>query len=189
MQAEGRPGPTLRRICDELEKTAEFQSGSLTRDQLLEEIEDRAAPLYRRVWSTCGSDEKTVLVHVAEHGLANDASRRTARRLLARGLLRKDPELRVMNESFQRFILNSECNVEVAALERQAASSMWDRLRIPLGLAAVGSVVFLLTTQREAFDATVAMAAGVTTAVPTLMKLTAVLAQLGGKVTGTKSDA
>jgi hypothetical protein len=169
----------LRRICDELQRTLAFQSRGLTCEQLIEELADRAAPYYLRVWQSCDTDERVVLAHVAQHGLVSAASRRVVRRLLGKGLLRKDPNLRLMNRSFQRFVLTAECRKEVAALEQMAEPSVWDRLRVPLGLTSLATLLFLVITQREAFDATVAMAAGVTTAVPTLMRLTSFLTQLG----------
>ncbi len=181
LDEEGRPKRALRKICDELGQTEAFATGSLTRDQILEEIEDRAAALYLREWQACDNEERVVLEHVARHGLASAASRRVVRRLLVKGLLRKDPELRLMNQSFRRFVLTAEVRKEVAALEGLADPSMWDRLRLPLGLGAVATLLFLLVTQREAFDATVAMAAGVTAALPTLMRLTTVLTQVSGR--------
>ncbi len=171
----------LRRICEELQRTLAFQSRELTCEQILEELAERAAPYYQRLWQGCDPDERVVLEHVAQYGLASAASRRVVRRLLGKGLLRKDPNLRLMNQSFQRFVLTAECRSEVAALEELAEPSVWDRLRLPLGLTSLATILFLVITQREAFDATVAMAAGVTTAVPTLVRLTHFLTQLGGR--------
>jgi len=176
--------PALGRICAALRDTPSFNDASLTRDQILEEFEDRAAPFYRRIWDACDSDERVVLEHVARHGLASAASRRIVRRLMARGLLRKDPALRLMNQSFARFVLEAERTREVAVLEQQADPSIWDRVRVPLGLAAVVAVAFLVATQREAFDATLSMAVGVSAAVPTLVKLATLLTQLGTRATG-----
>jgi hypothetical protein len=178
---EGRSHPVLGRIHTELRQTPAFQDGSLTRDQILEEFEERAAPFYQRIWDACDTDERVVLEHVARHGLASAASRRVVRRLLSRGLLRKDPELRLMNQSFARFVLEAERRHEVASLEQLAEPSLWDRLRIPLAVTAVTAVTFLVATQREAFDATVSMAVGVSAAVPTLVKLTTLLTRLGIK--------
>ena len=154
--------------------------GSLTRDQILEEIEESADQHYREIWKERSEDERVLLEHVARHGLASAASRRVVRKLLAAGLLRKDPELRLMSESFRRFVLEPERRQEVAALEKQAAPSLWDRLRIPLAMSGTLALLFLVVTQREALDTTVSMALGVTTAGGTLMKLTSLLAQLGG---------
>jgi hypothetical protein len=176
--------PALGRICAALRDTPSFSDASLTRDQILEEFEERAAPFYRRIWDACDPDERVVLEHVARHGLASAASRRIVRRLLARGLLRKDPALRLMNRSFARFVLEAERTREVAVLEQQAEPSIWDRVRVPLAVAAVLAVAFLLATQREAFDATLSMAVGVSAAVPTLVKLTNLLTQLGTRAAG-----
>ncbi len=183
ISAEAGRNRKLRRICEELQRTLAFQSRGLTCEQILEELAERAAPYYQRLWLACDADERVVLEHVAQYGLASAASRRVVRRLLGKGLLRKDPNLRLMNQSFQRFVLTAECRREVAALEELAEPSVWDRLRLPLGLTSLATVLFLVITQREAFDATVAMAAGVTTAVPTLVRLTNFLTQLGGRGT------
>jgi hypothetical protein len=182
--SEGRSHPVLFRIYTALKDTSEFEEASLTRDQILEEFEERAAPFYKRLWDDCDGDERVVLEHVARHGLASAASRRIVRRLLARGLLRKDPALRLMSQSFARFVLESERTREVVALEQQAEPSLWDRVRVPLGVTSVIAIAFLVVTQREAFDATLSMAVGVSAAVPTLVKLTNLLTHLGVRVQG-----
>ena len=181
VEREGQSHPKIDEIATDLQKSPAFVSGLLTRDQILEEIEESADPHYREIWERCNQDERVVLEHVGRHGLASAASRRVVRRLLAAGLLRKDPELRLMSESFRRFVLEPERRHEVAALELQAAPSLWDRLRVPLALSGTLALLFLVVTQREALDTTVSMALGVTTAVPTLVKITNLLAQLSMK--------
>lgn len=181
LEREGQSDPTIDEIATELQKSPAFESGSLTRDQILEEIEESADQYYREIWEERSEDERVLLEHVARHGLASAASRRIVRRLLAKGLLRKDPELRLMSESFRRFVLEPERRYEVAALEQQAMPSLWDRLRVPLAMSGTLALLFLVVTQREALDTTVSMAVGVTTAVPTLVKLTSLLSQLGVK--------
>jgi hypothetical protein len=181
LETEGQSDPKIDEIATELQKSPAFVSGSLTRDQILEEIEESADERYREIWDARSEDERVLLEHVARHNLASAASRRVVRKLLAAGLLRKDPELRLMSESFRRFVLEPERRREVAALEKQAAPSLWDRLRIPLAMSGTLALLFLIVTQREALDTTMSMAIGVTTAVPTLVKLANVLAQLGLK--------
>lgn len=181
LEREGQSDPKIDEIATELQNSTAFVDGSLTRDQILEEIEESADLRYREIWEQRGEDERVLLEHVARHGLASAASRRVVRKLLADRLLRKDPELRLMSESFKRFVLELERRQEVAALEKQAPPSLWDRLRVPLAVSGMLALAFLVATQREALDTTVSMALGVITAVPTLVKLTTVLAQLTGK--------
>jgi hypothetical protein len=150
---EGRPSAFLKRLCDDIQLSPLYRAGEVTRDQILDE------------------NEKLVIGHVAQQGLANAASRRVVRRLLTRGLLSKDPALRLMNETFTRFVLSRTCRADVALLEGEAEPSTWDRLRAPLAFAAVSAGVFLFMTQREMFDSTLTTVAGVTAAVPTVFRL------------------
>jgi hypothetical protein len=181
LDAEAAACKTVSPFCTELKDTEAFKTGSLSEDQILEELEERAGSIYRNVWQSCDEDERVVLEHVAQHGLTSTTSRRVVRRLLARGLLRKDPELRLMNRSFRRFVLEAERRREVVILESQAGPSLWDRLRLPLGAGALIGVTFLAATQREAFNATLTVATGVTGLVPVLMKFTNLLSQFTPK--------
>jgi hypothetical protein len=181
LDSEAAAYQPIEPFCRDLRDTPAFKTHSLTRDQILEELEERAGSIFRNLWQTCDKDERIILEHVAQHGLASAASRRVVRRLLARGLLRKDPQLRLMNRSFRRFVLESERRQEVVVLERESGPSLWDHLRTPLGTAAVIAAAFLAATQREAFNATLTMAAGVTTALPMLVKFTTLVAQFAGK--------
>jgi hypothetical protein len=167
---EERQNPVLKRICHDIRQSTSYRAGLLTYEHVLDEIEERALSYYRRVWSACSDEEKVVLSHVAQHGLANAASRRVVRRLLVRGLLFKDPGLRLMNETFGRFVRSAACRAEVVRLEGQCEPSTWDRLRLPLGAAAASAGVFLYLTQKETFDATLSVIGGVTAAIPIVVR-------------------
>ena len=172
---EGRSNLFLRRICDDIRRSQPYLSDSLTREQVLDEIEERAFGYYGRLWNGCSADEKIVLSHIAQHGLANAASRRVVRRLLVRGLLFKDPGLRLMNDTFRRFVLTAGCRAETARLEGEAEPSTWDRLHVPLALAAGSAGVFLYATQREMFDSTLSLVGGVTAAVPMVVRMVSII--------------
>jgi hypothetical protein len=190
LDGERAVGGDVARIVDQLAASAAVRQGRLSPAQILALVEERARPVYQRVWDGCKPEERVVLEHIARHGLAAQASAPIVRRLLGKRLIRKDPELRLMNRSFRRFVLADERRTEVAALEaRLAQPSPWDRLRLPLALGATAAVVFLVTTQREMFDATLAVATGVSATVPTLVRLTTVLAQLGGRGGGEAKHA
>jgi hypothetical protein len=76
-----------------------------------------------------------------------------------------------MNDTFTRFVRSASCRAEVASLEGEAEPSTWDRLRVPLAAAAASAGGFLFMTQREVFDSTLTTVAGVTAAVPTVIRL------------------
>jgi hypothetical protein len=180
LEQEAGRNRALLRICNDLGRTQSFQSRALTADQILDEIEERAFPYYSQEWNACTDEERVVLEHIARYGLATAASRRVVRRLLVKGLISKDPELKVMNQTFRRFILTPDRKAQVRRIEIQAEASVWDRLRWPLGLTAAAAALFLFTTQRETFNSTVAAVAGVSTAVPALVRFFAGL-QRGGR--------
>ena len=177
LDLEGRYDRFIRSVCEDIRQSDAFQSGTLTAEQILDEIDDRSATYYQRIWASCSDDEKVVLGHVALHGLTTAASRRVVRRLLARRLLTKDPDLRLMNRTFKNFVLSPDIQREVVALEGSAEASTWDRLRVPFALSVMTAGVFLFTTQREMFNQTVAAVTALAGLVPTVLRTVAIMAQ------------
>ena len=153
LTAEGKSHPLIGRICERLARSEAVLRGELSDEQLLEEIAEQAVTCYRRLWSACSADERIVLVHIAQDGLTHAGARPAVRKLLARKLLRKAPDLRLMNQTFRLFVLSPACCAEVARLEATNDPSVWDNLRIPLGIAVLGAAAFLVATQRELYEA------------------------------------
>jgi hypothetical protein len=168
--AERKSHPYVTRVCDDLLGSEAVREGRLTRRQTFDEVVERTAQFYRRLWTSCSEDEKVVLGHIAQHGLANASVRGVVRRLLGRGLLRKDPAFRPMNSTFRHFILTRECSQQVEALESENGPSAWDRLRAPLGIAVLGVGVFLFATQKELYNAIFGVATAAAASVPALIQ-------------------
>jgi hypothetical protein len=160
----------VQRVCDDLLQSDAVEGGQLTRAQAFDELVERTAHFYCGVWGSCSEDEKVVLGHVAQHGLANASVRRVVRQLLGRGLIKADPAFRPMNETFRHYILTRECSKQVEALEREDGPSAWDRLRAPLGVAALGVGIFLFATQKELYNAIFGVATAAAASVPALIQ-------------------
>jgi hypothetical protein len=142
----------------------------LDRRQLLEEFSERAEVYYRSLWESCNPHEKVVLGHLAEDGLINEKDRRVVRRLMARGLVRRAPVFRLINETFRRYVVSPVCRNEVVELEQGAGASPWDRFRRPFfGALAVG-VVFFFATQKQLLDGSMAIATAFTAGLPVVVK-------------------
>ncbi len=187
LQSEGASHPYVRRVCEDLMGSDAVMNGRMIRRQVFDELAERTAHFYRGLWASCSEDEKVVLGHVAQHGLANASVRGVVRRLLGRRMLFKDPALRPMNETFRRFILTRECSEQVAALETASGPSAWDRLRAPLALAVVGGAIFLFATQKELYNAILGVTTAAAVSVPTLIR--AVGALVGRPADGQGSRA
>jgi hypothetical protein len=157
----------LKRIGLELDPYAT----SANDEQVLEELGERAQGYYGAIWASCSSDERVVLGHLAEEGLINAKNRRIVRRLMARGLVERAPNLCLMNETFRRFVVSPRCREEVLSLEQAAGRSAWDRFHWPFSVALAACAALILVTQQELLDSTVATVTGVTAGLPTLLKL------------------
>ena len=167
LAAECGDNPVLIQFGRELDP---FAVG-LHRRQLLEELGERAELYYRSLWASCGDDEKLVLGHLAEDGLANVHDRKWVRRLMARGLIRREPVCRLMNETFRRFVLSPACRREVLDLEQHTGPSPWERFRRPFFVTVAAAVVFFLATQKQLLDSTLAIAGAATAALPAVGKV------------------
>jgi hypothetical protein len=167
LERECGSDPFLLQIGDELDP---FVS-SLDRRQLLEEFGERAESYYRALWASCSRDEKVVIGHLAQDGLVNEKNRRLVRRLMVRGLIRRQPYFRLMNETFRLYVISPACKGQVLHLEQAAGASSWDRLRRPFFAVLVAAAVFFLGTQRQLLDSTTAVVGAFTAALPVLLKV------------------
>lgn len=152
-----------------------------TPEQILEEFGEEAEAYYQSLWASCSRDEEVVLAHLAEDGFVNERNRRVVRRLIARGLVRRGPHLRLMNETFRRFVVSSVCKNEVRAVEQEAEPSAWDRLQLPFFVGLATSLLFFLTTQQSLLDGSAGTVAGLAAGIPALMQM---MDLFGGKFPG-----
>jgi hypothetical protein len=107
-------------------------------------------------------------VHLAKSGLVNEKDRRTLRRLLARGLVRRQPNFVLMNETFRRYVAAREAEVEAQV---PPEPSTWDAVRRPVLMLGTALVILLFVTQQELFSATTATVTALGTGVATLGKI------------------
>jgi hypothetical protein len=177
LERECGTDPFLLQIGHELDPFA----FTLDRRQLLEELGERAESHYRALWASCSRDEKVVLGHLAQDGLVNEKNRRLVRRLMVRGLIRRQPYFRLMNETFRHYVISPACKGQVRDLEQAAGASSWDRLRVPFFAVLVAAAVFFLGTQKQLLDSTMAVVGAFTAGLPVLLKVAdAVGARRGG---------
>jgi hypothetical protein len=138
--------------------------------QLLVEVGERAERHYCEIWSTCSAAEKLVLGQIAEEGLVNEKTKRTVRALMARGLVRRQPHFTLMNETFRQFVLSSERQHEVAALEEQSHGA-WDLMRGPFLIILIAGLGFFFATQQELFKTVLGALTAAATLVPIIVKV------------------
>jgi len=158
-------------------------SSKVTPEQALDELGEAAESHYRSLWAACSAQEEVVLEHLAEDGFVSEKNRRTVRKLIAGGLVKRDPHLRLMNETFRRFAASATCKSQVRAVEQQTEPSAWDRLRVPFFVGLATSLFFLFTTQQALLDGAAGTVAGVAAGIPALLQMMEVF---GGRIPGMK---
>lgn len=124
-------------------------------EAVIEEVLLQATTYYKFVWKSCSRHAKVTLAHLARDGFVspNDPD---LLQLVRRGFIVRDPEVRLMNESFRLFVLDKcRTDEDIAVTEGEARkSSSWQYLKIALYVAVVVVMVFLFATQRDLYNTT-----------------------------------
>ena len=118
-------------------------------DTIASEILERADPYYRMIWNECSKEQKFVLAQLAIDGLLNPNNGRAVRQLVRRGLIVKDPQFRILNESFRRFLRSAATPEIKQEWQRESRQSGWGRAHGVFFTTMLLIGVFLLTTQNE----------------------------------------
>lgn len=128
---------------------------------------------FKAAWAACNADERHMLLQVTREHIANPYQRPVITKLLQRGLLRLDPDLRPFSEEFERFLLRQESKHGNAlqAWERVEVSHSWHYTRMVL-FASVGSLAFFLVATQPALQSgLLGIATGITGAVTASLKV------------------
>jgi hypothetical protein len=140
-------------------------------ETVVSEILERADGYYRLVWKECSDDQKFVLAQLAEDGLLNPTNGRAIRQLVRHGLITTDPQFRLMNESFRRFLRS----VASAGLKQEwvheSRRSGWGRMHGAFLTTMILLGAFLLTTQNALWQSSAAYVTTALGALGTLAKL------------------
>jgi hypothetical protein len=164
--------PVVRSVWAEVYQSSLDSSGrlSLDEEQIHEEVGDRLDNYHRGIWASCSDAQKRVLKHLGRDGLINEKNRRTVRLLLARGLVRKDPNFHFVSESFRRFVMFRIPAAEAAAIELRS-SSAWDAVRLPFLITLLAVSAFFFLTQRELFTTTIAVITALAGGIPAIVRV------------------
>ena len=129
----------------------------------------QARALYRGLWQTCSPGEQALLYEVAHRRLVS-STRPEIRTCLARGLLVRDPALRLRDEVFQRFVL-SHYRPETAVAETlDEPTNLWQTLKAPALSVLIMLALLFFLTQQELWNKSVGIATAFLTGFGVLAK-------------------
>ncbi|MEE4146406.1 MAG: hypothetical protein V2I26_16500 [Halieaceae bacterium] len=150
-----------------------------TRRSIVDRILGLATPYYQGLWEALSADEKLLLHQLAEEGFANPGQADVVRQLIQRGLLRRDPVLRIMNDSFAVFLKTQLPPAEIKSLEAEGAR--WHKLRGVMVAALVPLLLFLTFTQRDAVEVWIAYLGTAAAGSAGVLKLLGMLSRSGAE--------
>jgi hypothetical protein len=146
--------------------------GETSPRELLKEILTRAEGYYEGIWNSLAEEEKLVLLQLAEEGLTNPRNLRPLQRLIARGIVCRDPAPRLMNETFRLFVIEAAAREGVHQIEiRHEKASTWVQLQAPLTATLIGGMLFFGFTQQDMFKTTLTLITALAGALPHFLQL------------------
>jgi hypothetical protein len=140
-------------------------------ETIISEILERADGYYRLVWKECSDDQKFVLAQLAADGLLNPTNGRAIRQLVRHGLITTDPQFRLMNESFRRFLRSAASAGLKQEWVRESRRSGWGKMHGSFLTTMILLGAFLLTTQNALWQSSAAYVTTALGALGTLAKL------------------
>ena len=144
---------------------------NLTPDHLLNRILSQARTYYMDIWNNCSPDERLTLFHLAQDRLLSHRDP-DIQPLMRRGLIVRDSDIHLMNESFRQFVKSTEQVADVAHHEETVRrGSLWNTLKGPLLVILSAVAVFLFVTQRDLYTSSLGVLTAITTLIPALFKL------------------
>jgi hypothetical protein len=167
---ECRPMAALWPLGAQLAKEIRTET-TLTDDTIASEILERADAYYRLVWKECSDEQKFVLSQLAEDGLMNPMNGRAIRQMIRRGFIVQDPEFRIMNESFRRFLASATTVDMKQRWLKDSRRTGWGKVHGAFFTTMIVLGIFLLTTQNALWQSSAAYVTTAFGALGTLAKL------------------
>jgi hypothetical protein len=115
-------------------------------------LSERTRSYYPLLWSTLSPSERLILFQLAKDGWANSLNESAIQQLLTKELIRREPMLQVMNESFRLFVRDKQDQRQILEWQQQSKQSSWNSLKIALLATAIGLGAWLFYAQKDLFQ-------------------------------------
>jgi hypothetical protein len=175
----------LRQIGKELLDEYREEDCHASREWLVNRVLDLSDSYYHVLWSGLTISERLVLYQLAMDGWANPKNITSIQQLQRKLLISRKPMYRIMNESFRRFVQDSEHGAEIAQWQKREQQSTWHAFRFVAIAAAIGTGVWMLYTQAAFSQAVVGYIAAIATLLTAVASL---FGRSGAHAAGAKSE-
>lgn len=128
----------------------------LKQEEVVKLVGEAAQNYYAARWEILSQGEQLVAAQLSRGAVINPKSHKATTRLYARGLIKRNPDLRLDNKSFSDFIENQVSSDQLLKWERAGIPSTWELIRGPIVIGLIIIALFLFWSQREFLGNTVA---------------------------------
>jgi hypothetical protein len=145
-------------------------------DKIVLKVQELATGYYERIWESCTSEEKLLLMDMADNLLLNDKNNKVIERLINKGLFKKNVSVDIINRSFRNFVVEkSRGDYEKEFLETRK-SDKWTNYRAPI-LLVLFAVAFFLALQENILTS-------VTSILPVVVSIITIVTKISGIFSG-----
>ncbi len=155
-------------------------SNEMEREDMILQVEEMSQTYYHSIWNSLCSAEKFILFDLAKDGFVNMRNMKTIRMLRQKGIVIVKDALRIMNKSFNNFILSVvNEDDEIKMEEEMRRKGTWNTMHLIIVIVIVSILIFLGIAQEEMFKNFQSILAAMGALLP-------LLARFGGIFLGSK---
>jgi len=167
LKRETQAFPDLEKLHERIDSFRKLRP-NLTDDEIAELVRLHARSFYASLWRLCSKRERVLLFRLAQGDLVNPANNDDLTHLLERGILRRDPLIRLPNMSIKRFIVSAEPLERFNEWAGISKISAWSVVRIPLVALILLISITVAFMGKETSDYVLALL-GTAATMPTLL--------------------
>ena len=147
----GIPTDAIKNYSEPIIIYAVQNSGSkILREKIILMVQEIAKSYYEKIWAACTDEEKLVLDDISDSLLLNSENKRTIKILMAKGFLKKNISVGIVNDSFRNFVnTKKESDLEKEYLKVRKSGN-WAKYRAPL-LLILAAIAFFIVLQENVF--------------------------------------
>ncbi len=161
INSEINHGNYLPQLKASIDQSGEFNYRQ--KEELVLQVEERAENYYQSLWNSFSNAEKFLLHDLANDRFVNFRNLKVIRGLLQTGMLTMNDSLRIMNRSFNNFILSVVKEGEELKMEKELRSGgTWHTVQIGLILTLLGLITFIGLSQQGMLSSLSAWATAIT---------------------------
>lgn len=132
-------------LVEAIRRTDDYE---VAKEQIIREVLEAAGEYYNARWDSCSPSESLALFHLARDRFLH-AKNPDIRPLLHDKLIVCDPDLRLMNESFRRFVVTTGVTQRLTEWNLEGSRNTWAQVGRPVGLGVALIALFLIVTQEQ----------------------------------------